>query len=195
MAGPSVWAVSDGVAGHTAQSLAVAQSLGDMDRWTRLAGLKGEGHRSEPLILTPSGLQTRLPAAWWPAPLRALPQDQREAFTPPWPDVFIATGRKTAPYTRAIRKLSNGRTLTVQVMNPKCDPSDFDLLVVPEHDGVSGENVISTLGAPVYFSADRIEDAQLAQASMLEEEGFRVSVLPRRRFRCIHNEPRHMCRS
>ncbi len=76
---------------------------------------------------------------------------QGDLLTPPWPDLVIATGRISIPAALYVRQAShkNGikRALTVQIQNPVIDPLRFDCVVVPQHDGLSGPNVITTRGA------------------------------------------------
>ncbi len=66
----------------------------------------------------------------------------------PWPDICIGCGRASIPIVRGIRRWSGGKTLTVQLQNPRCRPSRFDLVIPPEHDELKGENVFSILGSP-----------------------------------------------
>lgn len=167
--GPSVWAVSDGRAGNAAQVRAIVQALGATRRWMQIAHINGEGHRDTPLVLNPRAPWVWLPAGRWPAPRLALQADQRAMLQPPWPTVWIGAGRRTAPYSAAMRDWSGGATLVVHVLDPGIEPSAFDLLVTPEHDEVSGENVISTLGSPAYFSPDDREQAGLAFADLADE--------------------------
>jgi len=70
-----------------------------------------------------------------------------DALLPPWPDLLIATGRHSVAASVLVRKLSGGKTRTVQLQNPVIAPSHFDLVVVPRHDQLSGTNVVSTRGA------------------------------------------------
>jgi uncharacterized protein len=175
--GPSVWVASDGRAGNAAQALAIARALGEMSRWVTIAHIMGKAHRSGPLELTPKGLQALLPSRFWWSPLSALPASQRDMFQPPWPTLWIGAGRRTGPYSRLIRERSKGETCVVHIMNPQMELSDFDLVVAPEHDGLSGSNVMSILGSPAYFSPEVIEDTELAFADMAEERGFKVAVI------------------
>lgn len=169
--GPSVWALSDGRAGNAAQVRAVMRALSSTGRWMQIAHIAGNGHRETPITLTPRAPWTLLPGGDWPMPLRALPKDQRGIFQPPWPDVWIAAGRRSAPYTARVRELSGGKTLTVQILDPKTDPQKFDLLAVPAHDGLSGQNVIETIGSPSHFAPDDIETAGQAFADLADEPG------------------------
>ena len=167
--GPSVWAVSDGRAGNAAQVRAVLQALGDTRRWIQIAHINGESHRSEPLTLTPRLPWTLLPADKWPSPLASLPKNQRDLLTPPWPTIWIAAGRRSAALTRAVRELSGGKTLTVQILDPRIPSENFDLLVTPAHDETNGPNVIQTIGSPSYFAPDLIEDAGQSFADLADE--------------------------
>lgn len=175
--GPSVWVASDGRAGNAAQVLAIARALGEMSRWVKIAHINGKGHRSTPVELTPRGLQPILPSRLWWSPLAALPGAQRAILQKPWPTLWIGAGRKTAPYSAYVKKASGDATLCVHVMNPQLELSAFDLVIAPEHDGLTGENVMAIIGAPAYFAPDVIEDAELAFADMAEERGFKVAVI------------------
>ncbi|MEO0817706.1 MAG: mitochondrial fission ELM1 family protein [Pseudomonadota bacterium] len=166
-----MWAVSDGRAGNAAQVRAIANALGSTLRWMQIAHIAGEGHRDQPLTLTPRAPWTWLPSKAWRAPLLALPKDQRSALAPPWPTIWLGAGRRTAPYSAEIKRRADDETLVVHILDPKMDPAAFDLLVTPQHDGLSGANVISTVGSPSYFSPDDMEEAGQAFADLADEPG------------------------
>ena len=116
-----------------------------------------------------------LPPQLWPPTagcrLRALgPKGDRLA--PPWPDILIATGRQTVAPAIAVRRASAGRTFAVQIQNPTVDPRHFDLVVAPAHDGLAGDNVVTTIGA-----LHRVTPARLAAAA--EQFRARYAALPR----------------
>ncbi|MFN7163578.1 MAG: mitochondrial fission ELM1 family protein [Hyphomonas sp.] len=175
--GPSVWAVSDGRAGNASQVRALVQALGEPGRWMRIAHIMGEAHRAEPLVLTPRAPWTWLSADRWPWPLHALPKAQRGTIAPPWPTLWIAAGRRSAAFTRLVRERSGGQTFTVQILDPYIDASNFDLLVVPEHDGLSGPNVVTTIGSPAYFSPDTLEETGQAFAPLADDTNRSVVVV------------------
>ena len=168
--GPSVWAVSDGRAGNAAQVRAVVQALADTHRYMRVAHMRSDAHRSAPVVLHPRAPWTWLPADRWPSPLGALAPEERCLFDPPHPDVWIAAGRRSAPFTRLMRQRSAGKTLCVHILDPKIPASEFDLLVTPEHDGIDGPNVIRTIGSPAHFSPEAMEDAGQAFADLADEK-------------------------
>ncbi len=175
--GPSIWPVSDGRVGNAAQVRAITQALSDTQRWMQIAHIAGDGHRSEPLNLSPRAPLRWLSPSHMVMPMLALPKADRKQITAPWPTVWIGAGSRTAPYSAAIRKLSGGQTLAVHVLDPHIDAKQFDILVTPHHDRVTGENVLQTIGSPAYFSADDIEAAGLAFADLADEQGRNAIVI------------------
>ncbi len=175
--GPSVWAVSDGRAGNAAQARAIISALSETRRWMQIGHIPGQGHRSDALTLSPGIPWTWLPGANWPAPRLALPKAQRQALTSPWPTLWIAAGRRSAPYTASVRNWSGGQTFSVQILDPKTDSAKFDLVIVPEHDVLSGDNVIKTTGSPAHFSEDRIEEAGQLFADLADARGKSAVVI------------------
>lgn len=109
-------------------------------------------------------------------PLAALPHDQRALLRSPWPDVWIATGRRSIPYSRRVRKWSGGRTLVVQTQHPRTELAAYDLVIPPEHDGLTGPNVFPVLGPPTYFAEADIAAAQSRFSDLAAETGPRVLV-------------------
>ena len=138
----AAWVISDGAAGNERQALALAQAM-------RLA---------------PAIAQTQLRAPWsWFAPRLvrgarfALPREIRGHLRAPWPALAIGCGRQAALVTRFLRRASGGKTFTVQILDPRIDPAQFDLVIAPRHDELTGSNVIQTLGA-----LNAIDEAWLA---------------------------------
>jgi len=69
-----------------------------------------------------------------------------DPIAPPWPDVLIATGRHSVSSSLAVRA-ANPTTFRIQIQDPAVRPSLFDLVVVPRHDRLRGDNVMVTKGA------------------------------------------------
>lgn len=84
-----------------------------------------------------------LPNRLWFAPFKSLAADS-DRLDPPWPDLVISCGGVAAPLAAAIRRASGGRTRAVHIQDPKMNPHDFDLIVAPRHDGLSGDNVLAS---------------------------------------------------
>lgn len=136
------WALSDGRIGIENEVLGVAEAVG------------------LPICLKqirPRPPWRWLPAQLWLAPLASLGRDS-DPIEPPWPDLVIGCGRLAVPITIAIRKASRGRTFAVHLQDPQISPRHFDLVVPPQHDRVTGPNVISTVGAPHRVTPDKMRE-------------------------------------
>ena len=138
---PSAWVLHDGKAGMASQALGLAEAMG------------------LPFVEKP--LAIRRPWAWlppqlWMAPLRAA-KAEGGPLHPPWPDLVIGCGRNTAMPALAIRRLSGGRTMAVQIQDPRVGRDEFDMLFVPEHDWLRGERVFVTRGAIHRVTAARLD--------------------------------------
>src|ERR1051325_4935218 len=109
--------------------------------------------------------RVRLKRPWrWLAPRAPVSpfgrsEEGSSPMAPPWPRLVIGCGRQSIPFVRAIKRASGGRTLTLQCPHPRIDPPHFDLVIPPEHDGLTGPNVLPILG-----SANRITPGRLAEA-------------------------------
>lgn len=124
--------------------------------------------------------RVRLAAFWrWFAPrLPVSPLGRATADStplgPPWPRLVIGCGRQSIPFVLAIKRATGGRTIAVQTQNPRVDPSRFDLVIPPEHDGLTGPNVFPILGSP-----NRIAPARLSQARAIFAPAFEALRSPR----------------
>ena len=63
---------------------------------------------------------------------------------PPWPDLVISCGKRAAAAALAVKKASRGRTFAVHIQQPPLPARAFDLLIVPAHDSLRGDNVLVT---------------------------------------------------
>ena len=94
----------------------------------------------------------RVPWAWimpWgPIDPREAPDKPGSPLRPPYPDIVIASGRRTVPALRVIRKESGGKTFTVFLKYPRTGKSAADFIWVPQHDSLRGRNVMTTLTSP-----------------------------------------------
>jgi mitochondrial fission protein ELM1 len=118
--------MTDGKPGMENQCLGLAEALGVTPEVKRVA---------------PRPPWRWLPPHVWFSPLSAV-----DGVAPPWPELLIATGRQTVALALAI-KARNRATFAVQIQDPVAGRARFDLIAVPEHDELTGANVIATLGA------------------------------------------------
>ncbi len=137
------WVVTDGKAGMEIQCLGLAEALGVTPEVKRVSVGK-------PWRWLPPGLIRDSLGCLGP---------KGDRLAPPWPDLWIASGRQTVALTRDLRALSGGRTFTVQIQNPAIDPAAIDLIVTPEHDRLRADNVLTTRGALGRVTPQRLAEA------------------------------------
>ena len=155
----SCWVVTEGLAGTENQCLGVAEALGVTPEIKRI--------------------ELRQP---WKSLSPYLGFECAASFSPalrgPWPDLLIASGRKSIAAARYIKRKSGGKTFTVQIQDPRIDPSAFDLVAVPAHDPTRGENVIVTISAPNRITDAKLKDAKEEWRALFEPlKAPRVGVL------------------
>jgi uncharacterized protein len=162
LAGRTGWVITDGKIGMDVQARGVADALG-------LA--------YETKHVTPTGLW-KFAAPWGPVGPEVKFGRIGSAFTPPWPDVAIATGRASIPYIRALRRRAGNQTYCVVLQDPKTGPNTADLIWVPEHDRRRGANVIITPTAPHSFTQARLAGLRADMpADIAALPGPRVAVI------------------
>lgn len=120
----------------------------------------------------------RKPWSWLPAhrqPPGLLAYGVEGSLDPPWPDILITCGRRSAAVAVAVRRAAGGGTYTVHVQDPRAPTRYFDLVVPPGHDGLAGPNVLETRAA-----LHRVTPEKLAAAGAEWKErlgGLNVAVL------------------
>lgn len=157
----SCWVVTDGAAGNRRQALALAEALTPAIR---------------ELVV-----ELRAPWSWFaprlfPGARMALGSGD-DALLPPWPQLVIGCGRHAAWATRQIRRWSAGRTLAVQILDPRLDPSHWDLVIAPRHDGLHGDNVLNPLGSLNPIDDAWLDDGRGAFSQFANLPGPRLGVL------------------
>lgn len=155
----SCWIVTEGMAGTENQCVGVAEAL----------GVQADIHRvslRQPWKTLSPWLGLESPYSFIPAPPR-----------PPWPDILIASGRKSIAAARYIKRSSGGKTFCVYLQDPRIDPAGFDLVIAPQHDPLQGENVVKTVATPNRITKRRLQEAASAFPDLTEMPGPRVAVL------------------
>ncbi len=161
---PHVWLLIDDRAGNRAQCEGVAAALG-------LAAVVKE---------LAYGWLGNLPNGVLGASFAGLTSTGRAGLMPPWPDIVIAAGRRTAPVARRIKRLSKGRTRLVQIMDPgPAGADEFDLIAVPNHDDANAAvNVMRMTGAPHGVTEARLAAARQTWGAALDGlESPRIAVI------------------
>jgi mitochondrial fission protein ELM1 len=139
----SCWIVTPGQAGFESQGRGLAEALGLAATMKRVS------------VRAP---WARLPGWLWMRPLNCLAADS-DRLDPPFPDLVISCGKIAAPLAAAIRKSSGGQTRAVHIQKPTMSARHFDLVVAPRHDGLSGPNVVATIGAVHPVTVPKLAEA------------------------------------
>jgi mitochondrial fission protein ELM1 len=71
--------------------------------------------------------------------------------------VIISCGRKSVIPSIALKKKFGKNILNIHIQDPKVALSNFDFIIAPEHDGLKGENVLTSKGALHYLTNDELD--------------------------------------
>ena len=135
-----IWVLADPRAGTAAQAIGIAERL-------------GRPFRTVPLDWGP---MARLPLRW--PTLAGLSAEARRGLAPPWPDITISAGRRSAPVALW---LAGQGVRTIHCMRPGFAEHRFDLLVVGRHDSPpQARNILPILGATHRMSPARLAAAR-----------------------------------
>ena len=160
------WVVSDGRTGMENQALGLAEATA----------------RLRPLTITVKQIAVRapfasLPRMLWGDPFKRLAAESA-SLDAPYPDLWIATGRLSIPYTLAMRRRTRGATFTVQTQAPRTSLRGFDLVIPPRHDEIEGDNVLAILGSPNRLTSERLtQDAAKLKSALPPGDGPLVAAL------------------
>ena len=73
-------------------------------------------------------------------------------------DIVISCGRKSVIPSLYLKKKFRKKIMNIHIQDPKVSLDNFDFVVVPEHDGINGENVITSKGAIHYLRNEELEE-------------------------------------
>ena len=71
-------------------------------------------------------------------------------------DIIISCGRKSVIPSIYLKKNSEKKIYNIHIQDPKVDLKNFDFVVAPDHDGLSGENVILSKGSIHYLTKEEM---------------------------------------
>ena len=155
----STWVLHDGRAGHRRQALALLDALGlDHAEWS----------------LAAAGPARWYAPYWLPGAEQSFGPEFAEALEAERPSLVVGCGRVAALATR-IARAKGARS--VQILDPRLPARHWDWLVLPEHDGRQGDNIISLCGSLHPVTGEWLSRAQGRYAAMLELPSPRTTVL------------------
>jgi mitochondrial fission protein ELM1 len=102
--------------------------------------------------------------AGWPGVLNGAHAREGGPLEPPWPDLVVSCGRRSAILGIAVKSAAGGRPVLVHVQDPLTDPARFDLVVPMEHDRARGPNVLRVLTTVHDLTPERLAAGAAAWA-------------------------------
>lgn len=151
---PIVWVLADPRAGTAAQALGIAARLGG-------------GYQVMPLEWGPLA---RLPL---PVPTLAGLRD-RSGFAPPWPQLAISAGRRSAPVARWLA----ARGVRIVHCMRAWPATGIDLMVIGRHDRPpQASHILPILGATHGLTPDRLLEARAAAPELAALPSPRIALL------------------
>ena len=154
-----VWVLADEYSGNASQCVGVAEALGLRYEIKKIVYNK----------------LARLPNRLLGSKIVHITSESAVGIRPPWPDIVIASGRRTVPIGRYIKSKSLESVFLTQIMWPGEPTCDLDLISTPHHDDIGRrQNIVRTLGAP-----HNINEPELAAASARWVECLASSSQPR----------------
>jgi mitochondrial fission protein ELM1 len=146
----SCWTLTTGEIGMRNQAEGLAQRLGFKDYTAQTVTAP------DWLSLVPPGLMGQL---------SRFIRLNGQPLSTPFPSVAISCGRRSIPAMLALKQHSP-TTKILHVQNSKNATRFFDAVVVPQHDGLTGDNVFSSFGAIHHLTIETINAAAPVFASV-----------------------------
>ena len=87
-------------------------------------------------------------------------------------DIIISCGRKSVIPSLYLKKKFKKKILNIHIQDPKVSLHKFDFVVIPEHDGVNGKNVITTKGAIHYLRGEELDGNKDYLKSQIKKENL-----------------------
>lgn len=156
----SCWVISDGRRGIENQALGLAEAC----------------HRLRPLHISihhlEAGAAFKAASPKMQFTMRSDPM--RYGLPETLPQIAIGCGRQAIAPLMALKKKAGDEVFTIYVQDPRVDPSNFDMVIAPEHDDLTGENVVTMIGAP-----NRITNTELISQVLQEHQKLADMPMPR----------------
>jgi len=92
------------------------------------------------------------------------------SIDPKYFDIIISCGRKSVIPSICLKKNSKKKVYNIHIQDPKVSLKNFDFIIAPEHDGITGENVILSKGSIHYLTNDEIVNNREYLSERLNKE-------------------------
>ena len=92
-------------------------------------------------------------------------------------DIIISCGRKSVIPSIYLKKNSKKKVHNIHIQDPKVSLNNFDFIIAPEHDGITGENVILSKGSIHYLTKEEITNNHEYLSEKLNKEKEYLSLI------------------
>ena len=92
-------------------------------------------------------------------------------------DIIISCGRKSVIPSIYLKKNSKKKVQNIHIQDPKVSLNNFDFIIAPEHDGLTGENVILSKGSIHYLTKEEITNNHEYLSEKLNKEKEYLSLI------------------
>ena len=92
-------------------------------------------------------------------------------------DIIISCGRKSVIPSIYLKKNSKKKVHNIHIQDPKVSLNNFDFIIAPEHDGLTGENVILSKGSIHYLTKEEITNNHEYLSEKLNNEKEYLSLI------------------
>lgn len=92
-------------------------------------------------------------------------------------DIIISCGRKSVIPSIYLKKNSKKKVHNIHIQDPKVSLNNFDFIITPEHDGLTGENVILSKGSIHYLTKEEITNNHEYLSEKLNKEKEYLSLI------------------
>ena len=92
-------------------------------------------------------------------------------------NIVISCGRKSVIPSIYLKNKFKNKIMNIHIQDPKVSLNNFDFIVAPEHDGLSGKNVIVTKGAIHYLRIEELKKNENYLKPELKKEKIVVLIV------------------
>jgi mitochondrial fission protein ELM1 len=92
-------------------------------------------------------------------------------------DVVISCGRKSVIPSIYLKKKLKNKIINIHIQEPKVSLDNFDFVVAPEHDGLKGNNVLTSKGAIHYLTNDELNENENYLKSKINDQKKIVALI------------------
>ena len=92
-------------------------------------------------------------------------------------DVVISCGRKSVIPSIYLKKKFKNKIINIHIQEPKVSFNNFDFVVAPEHDGLKGNNVLTSKGAVHYLTNEELDENENYLKSKINDQKKIVTLI------------------